>query len=163
MTFVKMKPLQFLFVAAISLLIFSCGNDTKESKAGTVSGFSKDDEKEILQLMAKQSTDWSAGNLEKFMEGYWKNDSLQFIKRRKILKGWQETMDNYKKTYTDSTATEMGKLQYEILKLNPISGDAAFMTGRFKLERGKRKNTGIFTLVFRKIDGRWVIVYDHTT
>ena len=55
------------------------------------------------------------------------------------------------------------RLQFEVMKLNPVSGDAAFMTGRFNLERGKRKSSGIFTLVFRKIDARWVIVYDHTS
>lgn len=154
-----MKAIKFFVLLILSIALFNCG----QNNAPAAAELSENDKKEILQVLTKQSADWNEGNLEKFMEGYWKSDSLQFIKRKKIVKGWEETLDNYKKTYGDSSETGMGKLQFEVMKLNPISGDAAFMTGRFNLERGKRKNSGIFTLVFRKVDGRWVIVYDHTT
>jgi ketosteroid isomerase-like protein len=57
----------------------------------------------------------------------------------------------------------MGKLRFEILRVNPISADAAFLTGKFFLKRTIGDLDGIFTLVFRKIDGQWLCVYDHTS
>jgi uncharacterized protein (TIGR02246 family) len=160
MIFDKMKTLQFLLVTTISLLIFSCGNETKESKAGSVSRLSKDDEKEILEVINKQSEDWNKGDLEKFMEGYWKSDSLQFISRKRLTKGWKRTLENYKKTYADST--KRGQLQFAVINFDAVSDDAVIVTGRFLLTKGKRNDSGISTLVFKKIDGRWVIVHDHT-
>jgi hypothetical protein len=35
--------------------------------------------------------------------------------------------------------------------------------GEWKLERDEEPVSGNFSLVFRKIDGRWVIVHDHTS
>ena len=125
------------------------------------SKFTERDRKEILQLLETQAQDWSDGNLKKFMEGYWKSDSVQFIGRNGIKFGWQTTMDNYRKNFPDTVA--MGKLRFEILKVNPVSADAAYLTGKFFLKRTIGNLDGIFTLVFRKIDGKWLVVYDHTS
>jgi ketosteroid isomerase-like protein len=44
-----------------------------------------------------------------------------------------------------------------------ITDDVATVVGRFNLENAKGLETGAYTLVMRKVDGRWRIAHDHTT
>jgi ketosteroid isomerase-like protein len=129
--------------------------------AQNVEGFTAADKAGILKTLTDQQEAWNRGNLEAFMAGYWKSDSLQFIGSRGINFGWQTTLDNYRKGYPDTVA--MGKLRFEILRINPISADAAWLTGKFYLERTMGNASGIFTLVLRKVKNKWLVVYDHTS
>ena len=119
------------------------------------------DRQAIIKLMADQQTAWSKGNLEEFMQGYWKSDSLMFIGKRGPAYGWQTTLDNYKKTYPDKAA--MGKLSFRLDKVELLGKQDAFVMGAWSLEREKDKPGGYFTLWFRKINGVWKIVCDHTS
>jgi hypothetical protein len=95
------------------------------------------------------------------MEGYWKSDSLQFMSNRGINHGWQETLDGYKEGYPDRAA--MGTLSFEILSVKPINEIHFLVMGKFHLTRLSNNNLdGNFTLLFKKIDGKWVAIYDHT-
>jgi ketosteroid isomerase-like protein len=145
-----------LFLSTIIFLgIVNCTNHQPKSE------FTPQDKLNILKTLIDQQEAWNQGDTEKFMEGYWRSDSLQFIGKGGINYGWQTTLDNYKKNYPDTVA--MGQLRFEILQINPISGDAAFLTGKFFLKRTIGDLSGIFTLILRKIDGKWVVVYDHTS
>ena len=146
-----------IFLMMASLLMFCNAPKAKRS----TEDFTENDKQAILNLLEEQAKDWSNGDLTKFMEGYYKSDSIQFIGRSGIVFGWQTTMDNYKKNFPDTVA--MGKLRFEILRVNPVSADAAYLTGKFYLTRSIGDLSGIFTLVFRKIDGKWLCVYDHTS
>jgi hypothetical protein len=139
-------------------IIFLCAMNCTEGSQ--VAEFTPDDKAAILETLHDQEIAWNDGSPEKFMEGYWKSDSMQFVGKTAINYGWQTTLDNYKLKYPDTVA--MGKLRFEILKVNPLSQDAAWLTGRFFLKRSIGDLSGIFTIVLRKIDGHWFIVYDHT-
>lgn len=117
-------------------------------------------ENTIREVLAKQQDAWNAGNLELFMEGYWKSDSLQFI-GSSIRYGWQQTLDNYKKNY--STRELMGRLQFDIWQLVPLAPDCYLLTGQYTLFREADQPSGPFTLLFKKKNNEWVIVYDHTS
>ncbi|MEP6616928.1 MAG: DUF4440 domain-containing protein, partial [Ginsengibacter sp.] len=39
----------------------------------------KNDVQQIKNILATQTAEWNAGNIEAFMMGYWNNDSLMFI------------------------------------------------------------------------------------
>ncbi len=145
-------PYPILLVAA-SLLITGC---TAPSNAS----FTDIDEAAIQDLLTIQQDAWNRGDIDAFMTGYHQSDSMQFVGKDKINFGWQTTLDNYKRKYPDTVA--MGKLKFEVLRLNPLSADAAFLTGTYYLKRTIGDASGIFTLVFRKIKGEWRIVYDHT-
>lgn len=110
--------------------------------------------------MSVQQTAWNNGDIPTFMEGYEKSDSMQFVGSNGITFGWQKTLDNYKWRYPDSVS--MGKLRFEILRINPISDQAAWLTGKFYLTRTIGDAQGTFTIIFKKINGEWKIVYDHT-
>ena len=57
----------------------------------------------------------------------------------------------------------MGKLRFEILRMDFISSDGYLITGKYFLTREKDNPSEIFTLLFKKKKGNWVIVYDRTS
>lgn len=118
-------------------------------------------EKEIRSILSKQSEYWNEGNLDAFMQGYWKSDSLMFIGSRGITYGWQNTLDNYKKGYADTAA--MGKLNFDLIEVKRLSAIYFFVTGKWHLTRSMGDAEGYFTLLFQKIKNKWVIVKDHSS
>ena len=120
----------------------------------------EEDSASIKQVLLDQQNAWNEGDIEMFMEGYWKSDSLSFISSRGVNKGWQETLDGYKKGYP--TKEDMGELKFDILQLNRLSDAAYQMVGKYTLTRQNDMPSGFFTLIWRKISGKWVIVADQT-
>jgi hypothetical protein len=116
--------------------------------------------KEITKVLLDQQNAWNAGNIDVFMQGYWQSDSLTFIGSKGLTYGWQKTLKNYKKGYPDLAT--MGQLSFEIIKIDILSDAAAIMIGRYTLTRAKDQPTGLFTLIWKKINGRWLIVSDQT-
>ena len=116
----------------------------------------------ISNLMDKQAIDWTAGNIEAFMQGYWHSDSLMFIGSSGITYGWQQTFENYKKRYPDRAT--MGALKFDILKMDFHSKNTCWLLGKWHLTRPEKGDVGgYFTLIFKKIKGQWLIVSDHTS
>ncbi len=118
-------------------------------------------EKAILTVMYAQEIAWNKGDLPGFMEGYWHSDSLTFIGSRGLTRGWQTTLDNYKKSYPDVAA--MGKLTFTILKVEQLDRKNAFVIGKWHLKRVKDELSGHYTLLWKKVGGKWVIVADHSS
>ena len=116
---------------------------------------------QIRQVMAAQEQAWNRADLEAYMEGYWKSDSLAFIGSRGLTYGWQQTLANYRKSYPDKEA--MGKLQFTLLRTELITFEAAYVVGKWHLQRSKGDLEGHFSLLWRIINGRWVIVSDHSS
>jgi ketosteroid isomerase-like protein len=119
------------------------------------------DRQAILNVLETQRVAWNKGNLEGFMQGYWKSDSLLFVGRTAPTHGWQATLDRYKKNYPNRAA--MGALTFNILKVELLDTTNAFMLGGWHLQREKDTPGGYFTLWFKKINGEWKIVVDHTS
>lgn len=115
----------------------------------------------IKSVLAEQEKCWNSGDIDCFMDGYWKSDSLRFIGKSGINYGWQATLDNYKKSYPDKVA--MGTLSFELLKLEPIGSDHYLVTGKWKLERELDSPNGLFTLIWKRFEDDWKIIYDHSS
>lgn len=132
---------------------------------GAVAGWAQQpdeaDRKAILAIMDNQTQAWNTGNLDAFMEGYWRSDSLKFIGSQGISYGWQAALDNYKKSYPNVEA--MGKLSFNILHVEFITPTCYFVVGKWHLKRKKGDLSGHYTLLWKKIDGQWVIVVDHSS
>ena len=118
-------------------------------------------EVEIRALLQKQTESWNRGDLEGFMEGYWKNDSLMFIGKSGITYGWQKTLDNYKKGYPDKTA--MGELNFTLIQIKRLSARYYSVVGKWHLKRTIGDIGGHYTLLIKKINGNWVVVSDHSS
>ena len=116
-----------------------------------------------MGCMAAQEVAWNTGDLEGFMEPYWRSDSLLFVGSRGATRGWNATLENYRKGYPDRTT--MGQLTFGVESLDFPGTDIALMVGTWRLdERGDLETlSGWFSLVWRHIDGQWRIVRDHSS
>ena len=118
--------------------------------------------REISQVLATQTAAWNRGDVASFMQGYWHSDSLVFIGKSGLTYGWQPTLDNYRRSYPDASA--MGQLTFSNLHITPIGAKAAHVVGHWHLTRPAAGDLqGHFLLVFRRLNGQWVIVADHSS
>lgn len=117
--------------------------------------------KTILAVLHKQQADWNRGDIEGYMSGYWKSDTLRMVTVRGVTYGFDKILANYKKSYPDSVA--MGKLDFDVIHVELIGEMDAMVTGKWLLKLDKKFKGGFFTLLFRKIRNKWVIVADHTS
>lgn len=140
-----MKSLLILLLSILSLPVFS------QSK----------DETEVRNVLARQNAAWNRGDVDAFMIGYWENDSLMFIGKSGVTYGYKNTLANYKKNYPDTTV--MGKLTFTLIQVRQLSPEYFHVTGKYYLTRTIGDASGHFTLMFRKIKGKWVIISDHSS
>ena len=123
-------------------------------------GISNAQEKDILNVMNNQQTAWNTGNIEGFMQGYWKNEKMMFIGKNGPNYGWQKTLDNYKKSYP--TKEKMGILTFSDIEVKMLGKNYAHVFGKWNLKREDGDLGGIYTLVFQKFKDGWKIISDHT-
>ena len=140
-----MKNLILLFCF---VCILSCNTNTTDMQ----------DKEAILSVMKLQEEAWSNNDLEGFMKGYWKSDSLKFFGSNGITKGWQKTLDNYKKGYP--TKEHSGTLTFKINDISKINNGSYWVMGEYYLKRKVGDAKGVFMIIFKKINGEWKIVAD---
>ncbi len=122
---------------------------------------SDDVESTIRARLEGQVASWNQGDIDGFMSVYWKSGELSFSSGGRVVRGWQATCDGYKQRYPNRQA--MGRLSFSNLEVMPLGDSAALVLGEWKLTRQDDEPAGVFSLVFRKVDGQWVIVHDHTS
>lgn len=130
----------------------------------SVTVFSQKDEKAknaIRKVMDEQTKAWNSGDIEGFMQGYWKSENLVFVSGDNVTKGWQQTTDRYKKSY--NTREKMGVLTFADLEIEILSKSSAKVLGRWKVAHDPKDDQGRFTLIFRKFKDGWKIIHDHTS
>jgi len=125
---------------------------------GQVNAVPTDD---IAQMLKGQEDAWNRGDLDAYMQGYWKSEQLRFVSNGKFRYGWDETLAAYKKNYPNKEA--LGELKFTIKEIKMLSNYAAMVVGRWDLKRQKDAPTGVFTLLVEKVDDRWVITMDHSS
>lgn len=131
-----------------------------QSSAGQTTGDSITTH-QILSVLQVQADAWNRGDIEGYMQGYWKSDSLVFTSGSKIQRGWQATFDKYKKSY--DTKEKMGVLKFSQLEVTLLSPTSAWVLGHWELERKDDRPGGVFTLILRKFSGGWKVIHDHTS
>lgn len=148
-----MKPLKLIFL--LVLMVSLNGYTQKETSNYEAS------KKEITNMMLQQAKDWSEGNLEAFMEGYIKSDSLKFVGRSGITYGWKNTLENYKKGYP--TKEHTGTLTFNLLEFDQLADDVFLVIGEYHLKRKVGDADGLFSIILKHIDGAWKIIADHSS
>lgn len=145
---------QFLFLIAAGSIFFAFPN---RSLAQQRSG----DLATIETLLFKQADAWNRGDIDAFMQTYWKSEQLLFSNADGVTYGWQPTLDNYKKRYPSREA--MGQLTFEVIELRKLNSKTAMMIGSWELERKKDQPGGRFMLLWKKFKGEWKIIADQTS
>jgi len=119
------------------------------------------DNEQIQAVLTDQKNAWNRGDIESYMQGYWRSDSLLFTSGGKIQRGWEATFEKYKKSY--STKAKMGTLKFSQLEITLLSPESAWVFGRWELQREKDNPKGVFSLILRKFSDGWKIIHDHTS
>jgi ketosteroid isomerase-like protein len=127
-------------------------------------GFAQDDPDlvAIKQIMERQVSDWNRGDKVAFMVGYWESDQLKFIGSKGVVYGYKATLERYNRSYPDQAT--MGTLKFEYISMEKMGKKIAFVVGKFHLTRPEKGDAeGHFSLLWKKIGGKWVIVADHSS
>jgi uncharacterized protein (TIGR02246 family) len=115
----------------------------------------------IESVIHNQEEAWNRGDIDQFMDYYWRSDELTFSSGGQTTRGWEATMKRYRDRY--STPEKMGKLKLDKLEITPLGDSAALVLGQWQVERESEPLNGNFSLVVRKLDNRWLIIHDHTS
>jgi len=146
----------FSFVFFITTVVLAFGQEKEISSSNyTISV------KEITDMLNKDAKHWSEGNIEAFMESYIKSDSLVFVGSRGLTYGWQQTLENYKKGYP--TKEHMGQLSFDLIEFKQLASDIFFVIGKYNLKRTVGDASGYFSILLKKMDGKWKIIADHSS
>lgn len=118
----------------------------------------------IEAVLHRQQSAWNRGDIETFMaEGYWRSAELSFYSGGRVSKGFDSVLAGYIRRYREGGA-ETGQLEFSELDIDVLSADAAVVRGRWDVDFAAKTDVGgLFTLIFRKTDGAWRIVHDHTS
>ncbi|MDI1233398.1 MAG: DUF4440 domain-containing protein [bacterium] len=113
--------------------------------------------------MQNQLKAWNNGSVDGFMLGYWHSDSLKFITQKGIRMGYDSVTANYKRHY--NTPEKMGQLSFDHLVFNTLDTHSEIVqcTGQWHVvTKGISGGSGLFSLLFKQINGEWKIIVDHT-
>jgi ketosteroid isomerase-like protein len=147
-------------MAGSLILLAVVGSAGEQAEKAAAAGTT---EARVRAVLEKQVEAWNRADLEAFMAGYWNSPDLVFQSGATITRGWQATLERYRRRY-QAEGKEMGRLRFEELDVQPLSPDAAFVRGRWRLTmKDGSQPGGLFTLLLRRINGEWKIVHDHTS
>ena len=151
--FIRANLIKSLSVFFVVLMIASCSGVKTETNGG---------EAAVKSAMQQQMNSWNKGDIPAFMNYYWENDSLQFVSKNGISKGWKKVLENYQKAYPNQE--QMGQLFFELNEVRQLSDDCVFVVGSWELSYSKKPNVGgYFTLLWKLKPEGWRIVIDHTS
>mgnify|MGYP000598549040 FL=1 len=136
-----------LLLLSIFTVLISCNSTTE-----------KQDKEAIISIMKLQEKAWSKHDLEGFMKGYWKSNSLKFYGSSGLTFGWKKTLANYKRGYP--TPDHSGSLKFKINDITKIEKESYYVMGEYHLTRKVGNANGVFMIIFKKINGEWKIVAD---
>jgi uncharacterized protein (TIGR02246 family) len=115
----------------------------------------------VRAVLDAQVAAWNRGDIDSFMDGYWRSAETVFVSGDTVTHGWQTVLDRYKKGY--DTREKMGTLAFSDLEIKVIGKDTAVALGRWQLTRAQDTPHGRFTLIFRRTQHGWRIIHDHTS
>lgn len=147
-----------IIAIAVGLNVPALASDQQEQKSNSR------DAKTIAAVRAvldAQMAAWNRGDIEGFMDGYWRSPETVFVSGDTVTHGWAVVLDRYKKGY--DTREKMGTLAFSDLEIKVIGKDTAIALGRWQLTRAKDTPHGRFTLIFRRTEQGWRIIHDHTS
>jgi ketosteroid isomerase-like protein len=140
-----MKKLILIFCILTSLVLSAQTTEEQDKKA-------------IAAVLEVQQNAWNNYDLEGFMQGYWKSDSLKFFGSNGVTYGWENTLANYKKGYPSKAYS--GILKFTLHEISKITEGAYYVMGEYHLSRNVGDANGIFMIIFKKISGEWKIIAD---
>jgi beta-aspartyl-peptidase (threonine type) len=123
----------------------------------------KAEEQPIRVVLAQQEQAWNRGDLEGYMQGYWKSPDLMFYSGGTVTRGWEATLERYRRRYK-AEGKEMGRLDFTEDTIEMLGADSAVGRGRWNLTLSDgKKMTGLYTVILKRLPEGWRIVHDHSS
>lgn len=119
------------------------------------------DRASITAVLSAQQDAWNKGDVDTFLQGYWRSPELTFSGTGGIARGWDGVLARYKEHYPSREA--MGQLEFSGLEIRFLGPDAALVLGHWHLARQKGDIGGVFSLIFDRLPEGWRIIHDHTS
>jgi beta-aspartyl-peptidase (threonine type) len=130
---------------------------------GVAAAAADSDEAAIRRVLDAQVAAWNHKDLEGYMAGYWRSPELTFFSGGTVTRGWQATLDRYRRRY-QGEGKEMGTLSFGDLSIERLGPEAAMARGEWRLRMSDNKELkGLFTVILRKLPEGWRIVHDHSS
>ncbi len=144
-------------VALVVVLMSFVGCAAQRPCCGAAGG-EQQAQAQVKAMLNQAAADWTANDLDGFMKSYHNSPDTRFATPKGVTLGYQTIKDRYANSIAKSDLT------FSDLDVMVLAPDAAVAFGRFH-NHGKDGSyeTGLFTLVVRKIDGAWVAVHDHSS
>jgi beta-aspartyl-peptidase (threonine type) len=121
---------------------------------------------EIQEMLLASAASWNAGDLDGFLDDYWRSDELTFSGDTGVTRGWDDVRTRYLNSYWAPGASR-DSLRFEGIEVTPLGSDHALALGQYVLYRpeegGRVTSSGFFSLVLWKPNGHWKILHDHTS
>ena len=155
---IKSRPFISSFIVALALTGIVSRDACGQSKTASRDAKST---AAIRAVLDAQVSAWNRGDIDGFMDGYWRSPETVFASGDTVTRGWQTVLERYKKSY--DSREKMGVLTFSELEITVLSKDAALVLGRWRLKRANDEPHGTFSLLFRKMKTGWRIVHDHSS
>lgn len=117
----------------------------------------------IEQTLNASAAAWSAGDLKTFMGCYERSPGTRFVSASGTVTGYDAIEAMYAATYKKSGAS-LGKLKLDVIEVKDLGSQYAFVVVRYHLKPDAgAEASGLSTLLFHKVGGRWLINSDHSS
>ncbi|MEE4212179.1 MAG: nuclear transport factor 2 family protein [Parvularcula sp.] len=115
---------------------------------------------EVAAVLDEQVADWNSGDIEGYLDHLHKGERTRHIIGAQEVVGFEAIRQGYLERNPDPE--KLGRISYRDLDVTPLGEDAALAFAHWTFEIGEMERHGVFTLLFEKIDGRWLVTHDHT-
>jgi len=115
----------------------------------------------IKAVLDAQSAAWNRGDIDGYMDGYARLDTIVFVSGDSVTHGWQTVRDRYQRNY--NSREKMGTLTFSNLEFRPLDTNTVTVVGSWHLKRASDEPHGRFTLIFKRTKQGWRIIHDHTS
>ena len=117
---------------------------------------------EIVRMMDSSAAAWNRGDLDRFMEDYAPDTTTTFVGSKGILRGRAAIKQAYAPRFAPGGMRD--SLSFENVEVDVLAKDVVHTIAYYKLMRGDSTTArGPTSLVMRKMNGRWLIVHDHSS
>jgi len=161
-------PVFVLTLLIVPVVLLACGPEGETGSQGSQDAGSEPAglQAEITAMLQASSASWNGGDLDGFLDDYWRSDELTFSDADGVNRGWVQVRDRYLRTYWAPGASR-DSLRFQEVEVTPLGSEHALALGRFDLYRPQEGDSvtasGYFSLVLRRTPEGWRIIHDHTS
>ena len=120
------------------------------------------EEEAILDNFQRQEACWNQGSIDCYMEAYHPDDSICTISSQGVAFGYETIRQQYNRNWPQE---RMGQLHFDNFFMERLPPVLYTVIGRFNLAMEGRDEPyrGWFSVLMKKIDGKWLMVSDHSS